>query len=810
MYKIKLFYSYCHQDEEFRIELEKWLTNLRNENLIDEWHDRKILAGENWKKEIDYNLSGAHIILGLLSQNFLSSQACLKEMEYAIESVGKKFIPIIIKPCTWKDAKCSSHQIIPKDAKPVSEWDTQEKAWLNIYEELKKVITEYQNSILINEDFKKELTNIEFLSENKKELTLDDIFIFPQLLGENFDSSKEESITNWNELFFNPKNTNKFYLFEGDKLSGKTTIARNIALELAKSNVYSLLLDGELIKKTINFEKYFKDQFQKQYNGNFELWKSQQNKVVIIDDFHHLISKNILPYLEQNYSKIIILMSSDEYLTYFKDDNLSDDCKLIKIKKFTLDKQEDLIRKWKTIGGNQISDKDVDLLEDKVNTIISKNQIVPRYPFYILSILQSLEAFMPNDYKITAYGHCYQALITAHLLRKNLKPDEIDTAFNYLTQLSFDIYKHKAEYTESENLSNFNRVYKERFLVADSIINKIRNNEYPILRIKENVIEFEHHYLFFFFLGKYLAETNDKELIKELCDTIYTKESAFTIIFTVHHAQNLSIIDDVILHSLLTFDKIKPAKLLKSETDFMIQLIHELPKSILSEKSTEENRKIERKIEENANEPFSDNLNESPILREFSKSLKIMEVLGQIAKNRAGSYEKKKLKEIVLSTEELGLRVLNFLLEDMQSEEYKQWLSERLDLKLEKEELSEDEKRQFIEKSIRFFAFLITVSMIDKIADYIGSDKLLPIVDEITSANMYPAYELLSLKVHLKHGDIDFKFISDLKKNYEEKKNKWAEQVLSYYLQSYLNTHNINFRLKQKILQLLNLKSIHT
>jgi len=85
MNKIKVFYSYSHKDEAYRIELEKWLAILRKENYIEEWHDRKILPGDIWNSKIDEHEDNADIILLLFSQDFISSNSCEKEMKYAIQ-----------------------------------------------------------------------------------------------------------------------------------------------------------------------------------------------------------------------------------------------------------------------------------------------------------------------------------------------------------------------------------------------------------------------------------------------------------------------------------------------------------------------------------------------------------------------------------------------------------------------------------------------------------------------------------------------------------------------------------------------------
>ena len=53
---VRLFYSYAHEDEELRNELER-------KQLIAPWHDRRIVAGRDWDTEIDVNLRDAELML---------------------------------------------------------------------------------------------------------------------------------------------------------------------------------------------------------------------------------------------------------------------------------------------------------------------------------------------------------------------------------------------------------------------------------------------------------------------------------------------------------------------------------------------------------------------------------------------------------------------------------------------------------------------------------------------------------------------------------------------------------------------------
>ena len=73
---LELFISYSHRDEPFRDELIKHLKPLEYQGIITAWHDRRIGAGEDWRGRIDHHLDSAHIILLLISSDFLASEYC--------------------------------------------------------------------------------------------------------------------------------------------------------------------------------------------------------------------------------------------------------------------------------------------------------------------------------------------------------------------------------------------------------------------------------------------------------------------------------------------------------------------------------------------------------------------------------------------------------------------------------------------------------------------------------------------------------------------------------------------------------------
>ncbi|GHO91007.1 hypothetical protein KSF_010550 [Reticulibacter mediterranei] len=141
---MKLFYSYAHEDEALRNELEKHLKLLQRQGYITQWHDRQIPPGNLWAEEIDAHLKVARIILLLVSPDFIASDYCYGiEMQEALKrhvANEARVIPIIVRSCDWESAPFGKLQALPKDAKPVKKWSDQDEAFTDIAKGLRKVV----------------------------------------------------------------------------------------------------------------------------------------------------------------------------------------------------------------------------------------------------------------------------------------------------------------------------------------------------------------------------------------------------------------------------------------------------------------------------------------------------------------------------------------------------------------------------------------------------------------------------------------------------------------------------------------------
>jgi hypothetical protein len=133
---VKVFFSYAHEDEALRDKLEKHLGLLKRQRLIEAWHDRRIVAGGRWATEIDTHLDAAHLILLLISADFIASDYCYGvEFGRALErhEAGQAhIIPVLLSAADWESAPFASFNALPTNALPVKSWADADEAFADI------------------------------------------------------------------------------------------------------------------------------------------------------------------------------------------------------------------------------------------------------------------------------------------------------------------------------------------------------------------------------------------------------------------------------------------------------------------------------------------------------------------------------------------------------------------------------------------------------------------------------------------------------------------------------------------------------
>ncbi len=120
---IQLFFYYAPEDIGIFIKLKRHLCILERSGQITIWDEQKLAPGEEKEKEIEKHLSDAHIVILLISSNFLDSNDCVNVQERAMERCKKgdaTVIPLILRPCGWQSTPLGKLQALPRDEKPLA------------------------------------------------------------------------------------------------------------------------------------------------------------------------------------------------------------------------------------------------------------------------------------------------------------------------------------------------------------------------------------------------------------------------------------------------------------------------------------------------------------------------------------------------------------------------------------------------------------------------------------------------------------------------------------------------------------------
>jgi len=145
---LKIFLSYSHHDQKLCERFLVHLSQLMREGLIAPWSDQQIVAGESWAGAIDENLNAAHVIILLVSPDFLASNYCNDvEMDRALErhQKGEAYVvPLILKPCDWETSRFAGFQALPKGSKPVVKW-REEQGYVDAVKALRRLIQKICN-----------------------------------------------------------------------------------------------------------------------------------------------------------------------------------------------------------------------------------------------------------------------------------------------------------------------------------------------------------------------------------------------------------------------------------------------------------------------------------------------------------------------------------------------------------------------------------------------------------------------------------------------------------------------------------------
>lgn len=148
----KIFISYSKKDLGMVNVFQDHLATLERDKLLNTWYCTELKPGEEWDESIQNHFDESNIICFMISPNFMKTDYIFEyELKKALERKNGRddnfiIIPIIMDFCIWvsdnPNYNLGKYTALPYTAKPVTDFDNQNAAWLIIAECIKILIKE--------------------------------------------------------------------------------------------------------------------------------------------------------------------------------------------------------------------------------------------------------------------------------------------------------------------------------------------------------------------------------------------------------------------------------------------------------------------------------------------------------------------------------------------------------------------------------------------------------------------------------------------------------------------------------------------
>ncbi len=651
-----------------------------------------------------------------------------------------------------------------------------------------------KREFILNQEFESKITELSIpLKHSKKtKLVLSDVFVYPDLEPLLEDDNNVAQYPNSSDLIDRVKNEEKVnVLIEGADQSGKTALLYILYKRYYEMGMTPIYLRGKYCNDT-DVKKLIKKALREQYNNeNVDLFFQLDKKVLLLDNYHKsCLNLKYKKHLVESFNKnfeVIIVTSDNTYSSKNVTEEATSFKEYLKYKLLPLghEKRSELIEQWLLIGENKLTVQEEEILNNvklrfnEINSLIG-NRLMPSYPIFILTLLQSLDENLQN-FSQTSYANIYLVLIKAGLVKESIKDSVLTSLLNILKELAFFMYEKKRSPFKREDFDEFileytGKYFRHKSLTNDKILSVLCNSN--ILKFDDEYYTFSYKYIYYFLIAQKISTDIEsyKGLIYDLCNNIHLEINANILIFLSHHSKAQILIDNIVFTSEIPFENATPLTLNKDDefVKFITEFTNEIKDEIIEDRNPKEEVKKELKkkdsIERNNLEVEE---SEESILPaeaiEMNQAFRTVKIIGQIVKNQSGDFEKEKLIMLVEAAYNTIFRFLGFYSGMLEKD--KELLIETIVKDIKKKEEEKPSRRgevnvKLIEKTVRnilqFISWRICVDSMTNLMFAVGTKGQNELFDKVNLNIDTPASKIVTFAIKTFYDKIDAKELEKL------------------------------------------------
>lgn len=628
-----------------------------------------------------------------------------------------------------------------------------------------------------------------FLKLKSGNLHLKDIFVYPPITVTSQDDISPKVLPTLEETkILEEVLKHRVVLITGSDYSGKTTLSKMLFYDILHEGKFPLFMLGENISsaKLDYLDNLIKKKYSEMYSRpdiNAFLQEPKGNKVLILDDFEKvkLNSTRRIELIESllNFFNTIIIMSSEvidpefsSAITLMKKNGTKS--LVCRIKPFGKVQISHIVGKWLEASQDELLN---DIVQRKIEVEsvlhdILDRRLLPAYPFFVASILQTIvftnvENSSSSALYYGSYSAIYRLLITSAALR-NIPPNLDMNVIDQLQQnLAYKMFLDKCRRYSAQDIYSFTNEFLTSRLVnaqSSTVVAHLLTNR--LWDTRDNRYGFAYDFIYYYYLANYfqehIHETNIITQVSACFDCIGNERNKSIIRFLVYIANSQvrqTLFSKIIEKADSFYAGLEPLNLLE-QTRFINDIKIVLPTDRL-EKMPEDNRAEVLKKQDDLEDTLlededSEESQENSSWVEIIEALNTLLLLGDLLKNQIGTLDKNQKIDLVNESFELISRILssglNFFAEERETLEgfIISYLSD-LD-----PTISDSEKKERTRIMLTQMIYTYTLSVFSILREYIGHEKLNLVFTEVRNNKKFEDIPLLDFVVRLNPSFHDF------------------------------------------------------
>jgi UDP-2,3-diacylglucosamine pyrophosphatase LpxH len=671
----------------------------------------------------------------------------------------------------------------------------------------------------------------------KKDLTLDDIYIYPDLEPmSSLDNQRMYTYVDADNLLKSCAEGQVIFI-EGDPQSGKTSLLKMLIRQCYQNGVYPLFVKGQNVK-IVNLGGVLSEAYKNQYVADkmdydqfLQLEKTK--RCVFIDNIDRstLNQEGIAEAFKKvlkNYEFIIVTSNTDNSIIGLLQKSRNDD----KIKRYLIHqlghfKRNKLIERWLLLGADKYS-IDANAASDKIKIIFEQfsnilgKQLLPSNPIFLLILLQEMnESLESYDVAPTSYANLYQSLLMSALHKQNVPQSNFDGIIQFLSGMAYSLYKNRKDSFRYDYDVNGEKGYVQSYDAYIKIWNlpykkekllDILSSARLLVEKEAGVYSFAYKYIYFYLVAKHIVSLDGDEKKKEikcLCEKLYKEENGNILVFMAYLDKDLSLIEEIKFASWLPFENLTPITLDQGDAIYkqLADFVQEVKKDVLrvdvDHKKERENMLKERDEEERAKEagkafvPTEEDYEKDKDLREIYDTLKANRIIGQVIKNQRDILKKDQIADLLTDAYLSTFRVLSFFTNLLEKDR-----DSIVNAILEQNENVSDMDKQMLTDKIRSLLQMMLLrlcyDMFANLSASVGTAGIGDIYDKVSKEIIKsPAADVITFTIKSYYEPLKDSDLQDIITKH--KNNLVVLNIVRARVRSYVYNHNLDFRRVQRL-----------